>query len=93
MSSFVVSGSLPGITNDSKDLGIDTLRTVTLPLLKKFGVPTEDLELKILRRGAPPLGGGEVLLKVPQMHSLQVRIWGSSITFRVYFRRQWQKQL
>jgi RNA 3'-terminal phosphate cyclase len=28
-------------------------------------VSTEGLELKIVKRGAPPLGGGEVVLKVP----------------------------
>ncbi|GBG72172.1 hypothetical protein CBR_g11105 [Chara braunii] len=60
-----LSITLQGITNDDKDSCVDTLRTTTLPLLKRFGVTTEGLELKILKRGAPPLGGGEVLLKVP----------------------------
>lgn len=35
-------------------------------MLKRFGVPIGDgLDLKIERRGAPPLGGGEVLLQIP----------------------------
>lgn len=34
-------------------------------MLKHFGVPLEGLELKIESRGAPPLGGGEVVLGVP----------------------------
>ncbi|KAH7434532.1 hypothetical protein KP509_06G021800 [Ceratopteris richardii] len=34
-------------------------------MLKQFGVPIEDVQLKIKTRGAPPEGGGEVLLQVP----------------------------
>ncbi|XP_008805071.2 probable RNA 3'-terminal phosphate cyclase-like protein [Phoenix dactylifera] len=56
---------LKGITNDSKDPSVDTFRTTTLHMLKRFGVPLEGLELKIESRGAPPLGGGEVILGVP----------------------------
>jgi RNA 3'-terminal phosphate cyclase-like protein len=60
---------LAGITNDSKDPCVDTFRVTTLPLLKQFGVPIEDVEFKIITRGAPPQGGGEVLLKMPIVHS------------------------
>ncbi|KAJ4751641.1 RNA 3-terminal phosphate cyclase-like protein [Rhynchospora pubera] len=58
--------TLKGITNDSKDPSVDTFRTTTLHMLKRFGVPIGDgLDLKIERRGAPPLGGGEILLQIP----------------------------
>uniref|UniRef100_A0A0C9RFU7 TSA: Wollemia nobilis Ref_Wollemi_Transcript_29431_1497 transcribed RNA sequence n=1 Tax=Wollemia nobilis TaxID=56998 RepID=A0A0C9RFU7_9CONI len=60
-----LSITLKGITNDNKDPCVDTFRTTTLPMLKHFGIPLEDLELKIVSRGAPPHGGGEVRLKVP----------------------------
>jgi RNA 3'-terminal phosphate cyclase-like protein len=50
---------LRGITNDHLDQTVDAIRTVTLPMLHRFGIQ-EGLELKILKRGAPPLGGGEV---------------------------------
>ncbi|PSS33694.1 RNA 3'-terminal phosphate cyclase-like protein [Actinidia chinensis var. chinensis] len=56
---------LKGITNDSRDPSVDTFRSAALPILKRFGVPSEGLELKIESRGAPPHGGGEVLLSVP----------------------------
>nr|CAD1816843.1 unnamed protein product [Ananas comosus var. bracteatus] len=46
---------LKGVTNDSKDPSVDTFRTTTLHMLKRFGVPLEGLELKIESRGAPPL--------------------------------------
>lgn len=73
---------IAGITNDNNDPSVDTFRTTTLPLLRQFGVPVEDLELKIVMRGAPPLGGGEVHLKVPIVH-LSLRV-SSFITFFLF---------
>ncbi|VAI39569.1 unnamed protein product [Triticum turgidum subsp. durum] len=64
-----LSVRLKGITNDTKDPSVDTFRMVTLHMLKHFGVPLEGLELKIESRGAPPRGGGEVLLRVPNINS------------------------
>ncbi|KAJ6425135.1 hypothetical protein OIU84_025831 [Salix udensis] len=66
---------LKGITNDSKDPSVDTFRSTTLPLLKQFGVPSEGLELKIESRGAPPHGGGDVLLSVPNIQTLTAVTW------------------
>ncbi|CAL4945252.1 unnamed protein product [Urochloa decumbens] len=60
-----ISIRLRGITNDTKDPSVDTFRMTTLHMLKHFGVPLEGLELKIDSRGSPPLGGGEVFLRVP----------------------------
>ena len=64
-----------GITNDTKDPSVDTFRMVTLHMLKHFGVPLEGLELKIENRGAPPRGGGEVLLRVPNINSTLKVCW------------------
>ncbi|GAB4842281.1 hypothetical protein Ancab_012250 [Ancistrocladus abbreviatus] len=60
---------LKGITNDAKDPSVDTFRSTTLPMLKWFGVPSEELQLKIESRGVPPNGGGEVVLSVPIVHT------------------------
>ncbi len=62
----------PGITNDSKDPSVDTFLSTTLPLLKRFGVPSEGLDLKIVRRGSPPHGGGEVVLTIHSVKQLNV---------------------
>jgi RNA 3'-terminal phosphate cyclase-like protein len=48
---------------------VDTIRTVTLPLLRRFGL-TEGIELKILKRGCAPLGGGEVRFTCPTVRAL-----------------------
>ena len=63
--------TLKGVTNDELDITVDTLRTVTLPLLKRLlGEDIEGLELKVVKRGARPLGGGEVVLRVPVVRQL-----------------------
>ncbi|KAJ0976476.1 hypothetical protein J5N97_018441 [Dioscorea zingiberensis] len=67
---------LKGITNDPKDPSVDVFRMVTLHMLKHFGVPQEGLQFKIESRGAPPLGGGEVVLDLPIVHdSLKATTW------------------
>ena len=61
--------TLQGVTNNDVDPSVDALRTVTLPLLRRFGVDV-GLELKISKRGAPPLGGGEVFFRCPVVRTL-----------------------
>ncbi|GJJ14526.1 hypothetical protein Clacol_008791 [Clathrus columnatus] len=56
--------TLKGITTDNHDLSADLIRTVTLPHLQPFGIE-DGLELRIKKRGAPPLGGGEVQFICP----------------------------
>ncbi|KAL5532656.1 hypothetical protein ACEPAF_4430 [Sanghuangporus sanghuang] len=56
--------TLRGITTDDRDLSVDLIRTVTLPHIQLFGID-EGLELRIKKRGAPPLGGGEVQFLCP----------------------------
>ena len=47
---------------------MDALRTATLPQLKRFGI--DGAQLKITKRGAPPLGGGQVTFSCPTIRSL-----------------------
>lgn len=70
-----LSITLRGVTNDSVDPSVDTWRTVALPLLRKAGGLDESaaggsLELRVVRRGARPAGGGEVQLRVPLVRQL-----------------------
>ncbi|KAJ1507169.1 hypothetical protein HMI54_004404, partial [Coelomomyces lativittatus] len=54
--------TLHGVTVNPYDVQIDTLRTVCLPFLTQFGVNPTTVSLKVEKRGAAPLGGGEVQL-------------------------------
>ncbi len=56
------------------DIPVDVVRDVTLKLLTKFGVEGE-MDLKIVKRGAFPLGGGEVTLTIPSVRSLKPIQW------------------
>lgn len=62
---------------DSKDAGVDAIKWGLLPVMEKFGV--REVSLHILKRGSPPLGGGEVHLLcnslIPQpltIHAIEV---------------------
>ncbi|KAF8308556.1 18S rRNA biogenesis protein [Clavulina sp. PMI_390] len=56
--------TLRGVTSNDEDLSVDLIRTVSLPHLQMFGI-SEGLELRIKKRGAAPLGGGEVQFLCP----------------------------
>ncbi len=62
--------TLYGITNDERDQCVDGFRNVTVRLLKHFGLE-EGLDLKVLKRGAPPKGGGEVVFTCPCVRQLK----------------------
>lgn len=61
--------TLRGVTNNDTDIGVDAIRTVTLPLMRRFGIE-EGLELKVAKRGAMPGGGGEVQVQCPTVRRL-----------------------
>ena len=83
--------SLHGITSDEYDASVDTLRNVNLKHLEFFGVT--GCEIKIKKRGAIPLGGGEILFTCGIVNNLNPvimisegrikRIRGISSTTRV----------
>ncbi|KAL0039835.1 hypothetical protein WJX77_009421 [Trebouxia sp. C0004] len=60
-----LSITLRGITNAAADPSIDVWRTVTLPLLRQATGLSDGFELKVIKRGAEPSGGGEVQLSCP----------------------------
>lgn len=61
--------TLRGITNDNMDVSADIFRTVTVPLMKHFGI-AQNLELKITARGCRPKGGGAVQFICPNVRQL-----------------------
>ena len=67
--------TLTGITNDETDVSVDTIRTVTLPMIKRqFGVD-DGLALTIVKRGVAPGGGGEINIKLPIAKELKNVDW------------------
>ncbi|KAJ9116193.1 hypothetical protein QFC20_000873 [Naganishia adeliensis] len=62
---------MDGITSEEgRDLSVDMIRTVTLPHLHLFGIE-DGLELQIKKRGAAPLGGGQVLFRCPVVKNVK----------------------
>lgn len=61
--------TLKGMTSVAGDMGADLLRTVHLPWLSQFLPPSTSLssplEMRILKRGHAPVGGGEVFFRCP----------------------------
>ncbi|XP_066916012.1 RNA 3'-terminal phosphate cyclase-like protein [Clytia hemisphaerica] len=60
---------LRGVTNDKHDISVDTLKYVSLAVMKRFGL-LEGLDLKISKRGAMPDGGGEITFTCPVRRKL-----------------------
>uniref|UniRef100_A0A8C1FG59 RNA terminal phosphate cyclase-like 1 n=1 Tax=Cyprinus carpio carpio TaxID=630221 RepID=A0A8C1FG59_CYPCA len=62
---------LKGVANDPTDPSVDLLKVTAVPLMKKFGIDGEGLEIKVLKRGMAPAGGGEVLFSCPVCRSMK----------------------
>ncbi|XP_076139851.1 RNA 3'-terminal phosphate cyclase-like protein isoform X1 [Alosa pseudoharengus] len=62
---------LKGVTNDQKDPSVDLLKLTSVPLMKKFGIDGEGLEIKVTKRGMAPGGGGEVLFTCPVKRTIR----------------------
>uniref|UniRef100_A0A8C1LBR9 RNA terminal phosphate cyclase-like 1 n=1 Tax=Cyprinus carpio TaxID=7962 RepID=A0A8C1LBR9_CYPCA len=62
---------LKGVTNDPTDPSVDLLKVTAIPLMKKFGIDGDGLEIKVLKRGMAPAGGGEVLFTCPVRRSMK----------------------
>jgi len=63
--------TLSGVTNNQNDPSVDLVKASQLPVVKKFVLNDEGLDIKIAKRGAAPLGGGLVVLKMPVARQLR----------------------
>lgn len=66
-----LNATLKGITNSKDSPSVDHIKGAALSVLKRFILVDEGLELKVVKRGVAPLGGGEVLFKCPVRKTLR----------------------
>ncbi|CAK9820768.1 Probable RNA 3'-terminal phosphate cyclase-like protein [Anthophora plagiata] len=88
-----VDVKLRGITNNTKDPSVDRIKTAAVPILKKFLPGDNEVVFTISKRGAAPLGGGEIRFKCPisrnlksiqfQKSGMVKRIRGTACSIRV----------
>lgn len=57
--------TLGGVTDNTIDPTVDRIQTTGIPILKKFLSGDNEVTLTIRKRGATPLGGGEICFKCP----------------------------
>ncbi|KAK1787654.1 hypothetical protein P4O66_016143 [Electrophorus voltai] len=62
---------LKGVTNDPVDPSVDLIKATAVPLMKTFGIDGEGLEIKVVRRGMAPGGGGEVHFSCPVRRTIK----------------------
>jgi len=63
--------TLTGVTNNQSDPSVDLIKASLLPVVRKFVLNDEGLEVKVAKRGAAPLGGGLVVLRMPVARQLR----------------------
>lgn len=68
--------TLHGVTNPNNDLDIsvDIFKSVTIPMLSRFGIE-ENIYLKVLKRGAPPSGCGTIQFFCPSVKAIKTIDW------------------
>nr|XP_033326542.1 RNA 3'-terminal phosphate cyclase-like protein [Megalopta genalis] len=84
---------LRGVTNNTTDPCVDRIKATAIPIIKKFLPGDNEVILNITKRGAAPLGGGEVIFKCPASRNLRTvqfqnsgmvkRIRGTACSIRV----------
>ncbi|XP_062141080.1 probable RNA 3'-terminal phosphate cyclase-like protein [Drosophila sulfurigaster albostrigata] len=62
---------LRGVTNSNDSPSVDHVKGAALSLLKRYLLVDEGLELRVVRRGVAPLGGGEIVFTCPVRKSLR----------------------
>ncbi|XP_055376043.1 probable RNA 3'-terminal phosphate cyclase-like protein [Condylostylus longicornis] len=60
-----INAKLRGVTNSSESPSVDYVKQSAIPLLKKFLIVDDGLEMHIIKRGLKPSGGGEISFKCP----------------------------
>lgn len=54
-----------------KDQSVDSFKYAAIPILQRFMMTGENVELIIKKRAVEPLGGGEITLSIPNIKQLK----------------------
>ena len=68
-----IKANLRGVTNACGDVSVDYLKHTSLKLMERAGVSPVDL--RIVSRGAKPLGGGMVVFSCPVVRNIKPLHW------------------
>lgn len=68
---FPIDANLKGVTNSSDNPSVDHVKSSAFSVMKRFIVEEGSFELKVLKRGMKPLGGGEISFKMSPVKKLK----------------------
>ncbi|KAG5678848.1 hypothetical protein PVAND_008481 [Polypedilum vanderplanki] len=68
---FPIDAKLKGVTNSFDSPSVDHIRSSAFNIMKRFIIEEDAFELKILKRGMMPDGGGEISFKIKPVLKLR----------------------
>ena len=68
-----IKARLKGVTNCCDEASVDYLKQTSLKLMERAGI--HGVDIKVVSRGAKPLGGGEVVFSCPVVQKLKPLHW------------------
>jgi RNA 3'-terminal phosphate cyclase-like protein len=79
-----IEANLKGVTNSDESPSVDHYKSSAFNVMKRFIIEEGSFDLKILKRGLKPLGGGEVVFKINPCKKLKtVQITESGMVKRI----------
>lgn len=68
---FPIEANLKGVTNSSDNPSVDHIKASAFSVMKRFIIEEGSFDLKVLKRGMKPLGGGEIVFKINPVKKLK----------------------
>jgi RNA 3'-terminal phosphate cyclase-like protein len=68
---YPIDANLKGVTNSNENPSVDHIKSSAFNVMKRFIVEEESFEIKIIKRGLMPSGGGEIIFKMSPVKKLK----------------------
>jgi RNA 3'-terminal phosphate cyclase-like protein len=79
-----IEANMKGITNSADSPSVDHIKWAAFNVMKRFIIEEGAFELKVLKRGMSPLGGGEITFKIkPVMKLRPLQLENSGMVKRI----------